>query len=294
MEHLLSSNNNKKESKSTSLNKILNELMANCDSLEAVIIADWQGLSFASKLPNGVNEDEISATTLFTLEGAEGTRKELEKSLLGDKLSYLIMVTEKDGKPAWMFVFPIEKLGYIASITRAREDIALIVQNMGIAAKKAAEILGTPQKAAPRESVEPLITSKYKALLQKLDDLKSVKLSFLDSELPKPESPQIEAVAPSTNSAPSAVPEMQAPLTAGPPPPPELPMEFLEVEAEEPLEPDILIRDDLTKFRVVFLDSRNIKYTVNVEAVDEFDVEVRLKQMEQYHPITILEINKYE
>ncbi|MHA1277435.1 MAG: hypothetical protein ACTSQI_19715 [Candidatus Helarchaeota archaeon] len=293
MDHISTSLRNIKETKGELLNKIVNELMANCDTLEAVIIADWQGLSFASKLPKDVNEDEISATTLFTLEGAEGTRKELEKSLLGTKLSYLMMVTEKDGKPAYMFVFPIETLGYIACISYVREDMALIVQNMRIAAEKAAKVLASPEKSADEDTIEPIITSKYKNLLQKLETLKSVEFSFLE---PQP------ASSPSQSGASETYPTVPIPTTVtaqpppipGPPPPPTAPLEFIQVETDlETFEPDTIIPPEhLAKFQVIFYDSKRIKYTVNIFAIDELDAQVKLQEMEQYHPIEIISVTK--
>lgn len=283
MENTVTSNSNK-ESKSTQLNNIVNTLMEKCDSCEAVIIADWQGLSFASKLPKDINEDEVSATTLFMLEGAEGTRKELEKSLVGDKLSYLMMVSEKDGKTAYMFVFPIGTVGYIASISYAREDMALIVQNMKIAANKSLEILQSTQETESR-SIDSQIAPKYKNLLQKLEALKDVKLTFLETS---PSSSSIDLSS-------SVIPPNPPPTVCGPLPPPEIPLEFLEVETEiEPLEPEIIIPSNLIKYQVVFIDSKGIRYTVNIQAVDELDAEVRLQNMQQYHPIQIQYIKQIE
>ena len=137
----VTSRSSKRETKGGILNTIVKDLMASCDSILAVIIADWQGLSFASKLPEGVNEDEISATTLLTLAGAEGTIKELERTLLGNKLSYLIMVTEQNNQMAYMVIYPIENLGYLAAVLYAREDMGVIIQNMKTSVQKAAEIL---------------------------------------------------------------------------------------------------------------------------------------------------------
>ncbi|MHA1651728.1 MAG: hypothetical protein ACTSYB_16165 [Candidatus Helarchaeota archaeon] len=295
MGHITSSLRSVKESKGVLLNKIVDELIENCDSIEAVIIADWQGLSFASKLPKDINEDEISATTLFTLEGAEGTRKELENSLLGTKLSYLIMVTEKDGKPAYMLIFPIETVGYIACISYAKEDIALIVQNMKIAAKKAYQILASPEETNVQESIEPLIKSKYKSLLQKLDVLKNVKLSFLEPKKKEALPEELSQMTASSTSIPITVPVTKAPPITGPPPPPDMPLEFLEVEADlEPLEPEVLPTINLAKFQVVFVDSKNIKYTVNIQAIDEVDAQVKLQEMKQYHPIEIISVTRIE
>ncbi len=273
------------------LNNIVNELMVNCDSLSAVIIADWQGLSFASKLPQDVNEEEISATTLFTLEGAEGTRKELERSLLGKKLSYLIMVTEKSNKSAYMYVFPISKLGYIACISEMKEDAALIVQNMKTAVKKAEKILAIPESQIVEESVEPLITSKYNNLMKKLEALKSLKLSFFDKteQIPTQDNPILIS---NGNGVPLVE---EAPPIEGPLSPPETPLDFIEVETElDPLEPEILSGGTLGKFQVVFVDSKNIKYTILLDALDELDVEVRLKERHAYHPLSILSISRIE
>ncbi|MFX0141709.1 MAG: roadblock/LC7 domain-containing protein, partial [Candidatus Hodarchaeota archaeon] len=163
------------------LNEIINDLMASCDSIKAVIIADWQGLSFASKLPENINEQIISATTLFTIEGAEGTRKELEYELLGNKLSYLIMATEDE--TAFMIIFPIGNIGYIASVSKIREDLGLITQNMKIAAKKVKDILIIPPKddrimlevsTEKPKYMETFVATKYESILEKLKNLKKI------------------------------------------------------------------------------------------------------------------------
>lgn len=175
MNESLIENENGKRGKEELLNDIINDLMSNCDSILAIIIADWQGLSYASKLPDGVNEEVISATTILTLEGTEGTRKELEKSLLGNKLSYLIIVTEDD--PAYMIIFPIETLGYIACVSKKREDMGIIIQNTKSAAKKVLEILmikPTQKKEEKSEYIEQYVTEKYENLLDKLKNLKTM------------------------------------------------------------------------------------------------------------------------
>ncbi len=292
-DHVTSAIRNAKETKGALLNKIVEDLMANCDTIEAVIIADWQGFSFASKLPKDVNEDEISATTLFTLEGAEGTRRELEKSLLGHKLSYLMMVTEKGDNLAYMFVFPIETLGYIASISCAREDIALIVQNMKIAAEKAAKILVSPEDKIKEENIEPKITSKYKSLLQKLETLKSVKISFLEPQIACSPSQEAAPMMHSQTETPDEF-SLQPPPLSGPPAPPTAPLEFIEVETEfETIDTRSMIPPEhLAKFQIVFYDSKRIKYTVTISAVDELDAQVKLQEMEQYHPIEIINVTK--
>ncbi|MHA1264552.1 MAG: roadblock/LC7 domain-containing protein [Candidatus Helarchaeota archaeon] len=301
-----------RESKGVLLNQIVAELLKTCDSILAVIIADWQGLSFASKLPQDVNEEEISATTLFTLEGAEGTRKELEKSLLGKKLSYLILVTERENKPAYMIIFPIEDLGYIACISHTREDMAVIIQNMKIAAKKAADILAVPQNEDHHlDTIEQLIAPKYDNLMKKLNALKNVKIPFLEcvpaSQMNTGLATQTETVPitqmnsdsatqvePAHSSLPSypqePIPISEVPPIGGAPLPPELPMELIEVETEiEELEPEIL---PVTKkrFQVTFRDSKNIKYTVILSAQDQLDAEVRIRNRENFHEVEILEI----
>jgi len=282
---MLTSFRSSRESKGGKLNKIVNELQVNCNVL-AVIIADWQGLSIASKLPDYVNEEEISATTLFTLEGAEGTRRELQKSLLGEKISYLILVTELKGKPekpAYLILFPIENLGYIACISHIREDMGVIIQNMRAAAKKAAAILAEEEDLKQKvKTVEHLITPKYDQLMKKLEALKSVKLPFLNTPIRKP---------PLSDAVPSPFPIPELPPVAGPPDPPSNPLEFVAVETEiEPLEPEILPDPLLLKFRVEFLDSKNIKYTVILEASNELEAELRIKEKKQFHPITLLSI----
>ncbi|MFX1293423.1 MAG: hypothetical protein ACFFD2_00995 [Promethearchaeota archaeon] len=298
MDDILFSKKDSKENKSDLLNKIVNELMENCDSMEAVIIADWQGLSFASKLPKDVNEDEISATTLFTLEGAEGTRKELEKTLLGTKLTYLLMVSEKDNKPAYMFVFPIERLGYIASISHVREDNALIVQNMKIACKKAEKVLAVPEKTRKQKSMEPILTKKYKNVLQKLDALKNVKLKFLEPEkdnlLKAPNPQKVPTTASPSTTTPFPVPIIEDISVGASSTSSQIPLEFIEVESDhEPIEPEILIpKKQLPKFQIVFIDSTNIKYTVIIEADNKFDAKNKLKEIGQYHPVEIITIDR--
>lgn len=292
------SSRSSKETKGVLLNKIVNDLMANCDSLLAVIIADWQGLSFASKLPKDVNEDEISATTLFTLEGAEGTRKELDKSLLGNKLSYVILVTERLGKPAYMVIFPIDSLGYIASISHMREDMGVIIQNMRGAAKKAAQILVAPNKGAQAdtESVEQLLAPKYDQLMKKLEALKSVKLPFLETAVNGSPSSQVTPINNYIEAPPlQEIPAMDLPVVGGPPTPPDAPLDFIEIEAEiDDLEPGILPGPPLAKFQVTFKDAKEIKYTVVLQAADELDAEVRIKDREQFNLVEIISIIKIE
>jgi predicted regulator of Ras-like GTPase activity (Roadblock/LC7/MglB family) len=281
MEDILSTFGSR-EGKGEKLNKILSELRASCNIL-AVIIADWQGLSFASKLPDDVNEEEISATTLFTLEGAEGTRRELERSLLGEKISYLIMVTERKSKPAYLILFPIENLGYIACISHIREDMGVIIQNMRTAARKAAAILREEEDLKDKvKSVEQLITPKYDQLMKKLEALKNVKLPFLQTPIQRI----------SQQESPSV---LEAPSIAGPPLPPEIPLEFVSIETEiEPLEPEILPNQQLIRFRVEFSDSKNIKYTVVLDATNELEAELRIKEKEAFHPITIINVTRLD
>ncbi|NVM55541.1 MAG: hypothetical protein HWN66_17675 [Candidatus Helarchaeota archaeon] len=286
-----------REGKGALLNKIVNELMKNCDTILATIIADWQGLSFASKLPKDVNEDEISATTLFTLEGAEGTRKELEKSLLGNKLSYLIMVTEFQKKPKYMIIFPIDSLGYIASVSHTREDMGVIIQNMKIAAYKAAQILVVPEKAGAKAeaSVEHLLAPKYDQLMKKLEALKNVKLPFLETPHKKEELTQVPLPIPPTGAPPPEIPTIVAPPVSGPPTPPELPLDFIEVETEfDDLEPEIIPCPELSKFQISFKDAKGIKYTVILQALNQLDAQVQLKDRQKFNPIEIIEILKIE
>ncbi len=284
------------ENKGLLLNNIVDELMKNCDSILAVILADWQGFSFASKLPKTVNEDEISATTLFTLEGAEGTRKELEKSLLGNKLSYLILVTERQKQPAYMIIFPIQELGYIASISHTREDMGVIIQNMKTAAKKASEILSSSEKLMKdsSESVEQLIAPKYDQLMKKLDALKQVKLPFLETAQSQPPPAQVEPYE--SNGVPPLmeIPILEPPPIDGPPVPPESPLDFIEVETEidDDAEPEIIPGPPPAKFQVTFMDAKQIKYTVVLSAQNELDAEIRIKDREQFHDVEIISIKK--
>ncbi len=287
-----------KENKGALLNNIVNEIMANCDSILAVIIADWQGLSFASKLPKDVHEDEISATTLFTLEGAEGTRKELEKSLLGNRLSYVILVTELDQKPAFMIIFPIESLGYIASISHTREDMGVIIQNMRTASKKAARILSAPETRSTdgEESVEQLLAPKYNRLMEKLEALKKVKLPFLESSKVLRPPTSVSCSTPySEEPNPPEVPTIEVPAMGGPIAPPNVPLDFIEIETEiENLEPAILLEAPLSKFQVIFKDAKEIKYTIIVQAANELDAEIRIKDREEFSSIMLLSIKKLE
>ncbi|MHA1302067.1 MAG: hypothetical protein ACTSO9_21850 [Candidatus Helarchaeota archaeon] len=180
MTNTLTRNQDGKKGKQELLNDIINDLMENIDSLLAVNIADWEGLSFASRLPLEVNDEVISATTLFTLEGAEATRKELESSLLGKKISYLIMMTEVEKNPTYMMVFPIENLGYIACVSNKREDMGIIIQDMKIASKKVKEILfgspTTPKVEIDKkiETIQQMSGQKYENLLEKLKKLKNL------------------------------------------------------------------------------------------------------------------------
>lgn len=297
---MLSSRSNG-ENKGLLLNKIVDELLKNCDSILAVIIADWQGFSFASKLPKDVNEDEISATTLFTLEGAEGTRKELEKSLLGNKLSYLILVTDRLQQPAYMIIFPIQDLGYIACISHTREDMGVIIQNMRTAAKKAAQILASQDKLKDliSDSVEQLIAPKYDQLMKKLDALKQVKLPFLEGQPVEPAPPLTPVYETNGISPLTSIPILEPPAVGGPPLPPEAPMDFIEVETEidddeDDAEPDIIPGPPPTRFQVTFMDAKQIKYTVVLTAQNELDAEVRIKDREQFQNVEIVSILKVE
>ncbi len=288
----------KRETKGDMLNQIVKDLMASCDSILAVIIADWQGLSFASKLPEAVNEDEISATTLFTLEGAEGTRKELEKTLLGNKLSYLIMVTERNSKLAYMVICPIENLGYIAAVSHTREDMGVIIQSMKIAVQKAVEILIETEKTLvePQENLEQLIAPKYDKLMDKLNKLKKVKLNFFGDEEKRMVAPPIPAAT--RVETPTPIPDsftIELPPVGGPPILPAAPLEFIEIETEiEDGEPDILPGMSHTKFQVEFIDSKKTRYMVIIEAADPFDAEVKLKERKEFQGIRILKITKSE
>jgi predicted regulator of Ras-like GTPase activity (Roadblock/LC7/MglB family) len=292
LDKTLFSSGSNRENKGVLLNQIVDELTKKCEVL-AVIIADWQGLSFASKLPKQVNEEEISATTLFTLEGAEGTRKELEKTLLGKKLSYLILVTERLGKPAYMIIFPIEDLGYIACISHIREDMAVIIQNMKAASKKAAEILVVSEKGdqCSLDTIEQLIAPKYDNLMKKLDALKNVKLPFLE-KAPACDPSNTPQPVPDSNTFPEP-PEI--PVITGPPLPPEMPLDFIEVETEiDEGEPDIIPGPPPQKFQVTFRDAKQIKYTVVLSAQNELDAEVRIRDREQFQDVDIIEIVKLD
>lgn len=180
------------KSKSFKLNQILEELLSSVD-IQAVIIADWQGLAMASKLPaeNLDKEDLIAATTLFSLTGAEDTRKELQDSLLGKKLNYLLMMTDggKYSRTPYMVVCPVENLGYIACISNIREDLAILIMNMKNAAEKAAEILvphKIPQKIQEMAPVIDKVKSyqdtpsedkRYNTILNKIRSLKKIQVS---------------------------------------------------------------------------------------------------------------------
>lgn len=287
-----------KENKGALLNQIVEDLMKNCESILAVIIADWQGLSFASKLPGTVNEEEISATTLFTLEGAEGTRKELAKTLLGNKLSYLILVTERQGKLAYMIIFPIADLGYIACISHIREDMGVIIQNVKSAAQKAATSLEATCKENHQlsDTIEQQIAPKYDTLMKKLEALKNVKLPFLEGSQNNVESP-ISSVSTcsSTDYVPYDVPMIEAPPITGPPLPPDTPLDFIEVDTDfTELEPELLSDLPVSKYQITFKDAKNIKYTVIVTASNEIDAEVRIRDRENFHDVEILGIQKLE
>ena len=292
----VTSRSSKRETKGDMLNAIVKDLMANCDSILAVIIADWQGLSFASKLPEGVNEDEISATILFTLEGSEGTRKELEKSLLGNKLSYLVMVTERNTKMAYIVICPIENLGYIAAVSYAREDMGVIIQNMKTAVQKAVDILAENGKAVaePQENLEQLIAPKYDKLMEKLSTLKKVKLNFFGDEEKRMVAPPLPAAA--QVETPPPIPEsftIELPPVEGPPTLPAAPLEFIEIDTEiEDEEPDILPGMSHTKFQVEFIDSKRTRYMVIIEAANPFDAEVKLKEKKEFQGIQILKMTK--
>ena len=298
MANTVVTSNGKRETKGDMLNQIVKDLMASCDSILAVIIADWQGLSFASKLPEGVNEDEISATTLFTLEGAEGTRKELEKTLLGSKLSYLVMVTERNSKLAYIIICPIESLGYIAAVSHTREDMGVIIQSMKIAVQKAIEILVETEKTLvePQENLEQLIAPKYDKLMDKLNKLKQVKLNFFGDEEKRMVAPPILAAA--QIETPTPIPEgltIELPPVGGPPTIPTAPLEFIEIETEiEDGEPDILPGQSHTKFQVEFIDSKRTRYMVIIEAANPFDAEVKLRERKEFQGIRILKMSKSE
>ncbi|MBD3229801.1 MAG: hypothetical protein GF329_16585 [Candidatus Lokiarchaeota archaeon] len=161
--------------------------------IQAVIIADWQGLAMASKLPaeNLDKEDLIAATTLFSLTGAEDTRKELQDSLLGKKLNYLLMMTDggKYANTPYMVVCPIENLGYIACISNIREDMAILIMNMKKAADKAADILVPREIPQEIQKMAPVIDKvksyqekpsedkRYNKILSKIRNLKKIQVS---------------------------------------------------------------------------------------------------------------------
>ncbi|MHA1311706.1 MAG: hypothetical protein ACTSQO_12405 [Candidatus Helarchaeota archaeon] len=170
----------------------------------------------ASKLPqqNFDKEELIAATTLFSLTGAEDTRRELQNTLLGNKISYLLIMTEGEshGITPYMVVCPIENLGYIACISNKREDMAIMIMNMKKAAKEVIDIL-TPRKEMHEiEKVRPVINkiqsiqenplrdTQYNKILNKIRDLKNIKVSSfippsgLKKEVPVPKgSPAIPA-----------------------------------------------------------------------------------------------------
>jgi len=161
--------------------------------IQAVIIADWQGLAMASKLPEEDldKEELIAATTLFSLTGAEDTRKELQETLLGKKLSYLLMMTEGGslGLTPYMVVCPISNLGYIACVSNKREDMAIMIMNMKQAAEKASDVLGPHQEAPLIQQMTPAIDKvksfqdspeeegKYNEILGKIRNLRNIQVS---------------------------------------------------------------------------------------------------------------------
>jgi predicted regulator of Ras-like GTPase activity (Roadblock/LC7/MglB family) len=176
-------------SKSHNLNIILDQLLKTSEIL-AAIVADWQGLVIASKLPDGevdgIDEDLIAATTLFSLSGAEDTRRELENTLLGKKLDFLLIMTEGDNSNKFMIICPVNGLGYIACLSNIRQDLAVIKMNMKKAAKEILKIL-IPDKVASfkdRSIIETMelnedntIEDRYNRMISKIDKLKNLQLT---------------------------------------------------------------------------------------------------------------------
>ena len=164
------------------MNRILEKLLSSVE-VSALIIADWQGLPMASKLPDNDRnkEDLIAATTLFSLTGAEDTRKELQNSLLGKKLSYLLVMTEDEGGGTpYIVVCPIGHLGYIACVSNKREDMAILIMNMKEAAREALNILSGSREMQKVEEMTEIVEkvksikeqqtqeSKYDNILKKI------------------------------------------------------------------------------------------------------------------------------
>lgn len=185
-------------SKSHNLSKILDQLLKTSE-IRAAIVADWQGLVIASKLPDGevdeVDEDLIAATTLFSLTGAEDTRRELQNTLLGKKLDFLLIMTEgKNNSSKFMIVCPVNGLGYIACLSSIREDLAVIKMNMKKAAKEILKIL-VPDKVTSfknRSIIETMelnedktIEDRYNRMVSKIDKLKNLQLNERKITQPK-------------------------------------------------------------------------------------------------------------
>jgi len=147
----------------------------------------------ASKLPpQDLDKEElIAATTLFSLTGAEDTRKELQDTLLGKKLGYLLMMTEESrfGITPYMVVCPVEDLGYIACVSNKREDMAILIMNMKRAAVKIADVLIPHKDFKENFEISPIIEkvqtiqdtppedTRYNKILNKIKNLRNIKVS---------------------------------------------------------------------------------------------------------------------
>lgn len=291
---------NKNKSKSSKLNKILEELLSSVE-IQAVIIADWQGLAIASKLPSEEldKEELIAATTLFSLTGAEDTRKELQDTLLGKRINYLLIMTEggKFGLTKFMIVCPINNLGYIACVSNKREDMAILIMNMKKAAEKAAEIL-TPHEEEQEivqsidnvESYQEISSEdkKYNTILSKIKSLKSIQ--------------------PTGYIPPSGL-EKEAPIAKGNPPIPKPPQQ-IKVETtqtssqvaqplvnQQPTKPIVSIPIPKPgirkKFRIKFQNEKQIIFTMIIQAGSADDaIKICERRNPQFKIVKVLEIHE--
>ncbi|MBD3226703.1 MAG: hypothetical protein GF329_00820 [Candidatus Lokiarchaeota archaeon] len=152
----------------------------------------------ASKMPaqDADKEELIAATTLFSLNGAEDTRKELQDSLLGISLDFLLIMTEgKDNSNKFMIICPIDGIGYIACISAIKEDIAVIKMNMKNASKEILQILTAEETevnmTSDRNVIEKIQSKKennddkYTNIISKIEALKKIK-DTTSMEIPKP------------------------------------------------------------------------------------------------------------
>ena len=121
--------------------------------------------------------------------------------------------------------------------------------------------------------------------MKKLDDLKKVKVPFLSSQ-----------EANSYTGTPAPISSIEAPPVAGPPSPPSTPLQFVAVETEvtDQYEPEILPHPNQIKFQIEFIDCKNVRYTIIIDALNELDAQVKIKEQNLYHPIQIISISRIE